>query len=195
MQPAPALPTRQTLSADASLGLLALGALNVGSLLLGPLALVQPFPAQEAELAQLAGLVLILTVLNAVLAFAHAGPVARVASAGLLWGTVATGLHVASYSLLGTAGRTSPAHGALILALGVAAVAGIWLLRSLMKEGQTANVLGGISVVNPLAAVVMGGIFLGSWGEVGWAGLAGLVMVGLTVASGAVLLTWARTSR
>ncbi|MEV4902456.1 hypothetical protein AB0K08_14085 [Citricoccus sp. NPDC055426] len=195
MQPATALPTSPTLTADASLSVLALGALNVGSLLLGPLALVQPFPAQEVELARLAGLLLILTSLNAVLAFAHAGTVARVTATGLLWGTVATGLHVASYTLLGTAGRASPAHGALILALGVAAAAGFWLLRSLVKNGRRAAVLGGISVVNPLAAVAMGTVFLGAFGQVGWAGLAGLVMVGLTVAAGAGLLAWVRTSR
>lgn len=194
MQPATAVPARPTLSADASLGVLALGALNVGSLLLGPLALVQPFPAQEVELARLAGLLLVLTFLNAVLAFAHAGTVARVAATGLLWGTVATGLHVASYTLMGTAGQASAAHGALILALGLATAAGLWLLRSMVKNAQTAAILGGISVVNPLAAVAMGTVFLGTVGEVGWAGLAGLLMVGLTMASGAGLLASGLTS-
>ena len=195
MQPAPALPAPSLLPADASLGALALGALNLGSLLLGPLALVQPYPAPEAELTRLAGLLLILTLLNAMLAFAQAGTVARVTATGLLWGTVATGLHVASYTLIGTAGRTSAAHGALLLSLGVAAVAGLWLLRSVAKTARPATVLGGISVVNPLAAVVMGTVFLGAVGEVGWSGLAGLVMAGLTVAAGAALLAWGRTSR
>lgn len=195
MQPATALPTRSTLSADASLGVLALGALNVGSLLLGPLALVQPFPAQEVELARLAGLLLLLTFLNAVLAFVHAGTVARVAATGLLWGTVATGLHVASYTLMGMAGRASPAHGALLLAVGLAAAAGLWLLRSMVKNGRTTAVLGGLSVVNPLAAVVMGSVFLGTFGQLDWAGLTGLVIAGLTVLVGVGLLAWLRTSR
>lgn len=194
MQPAPALPTPSTHPADSSLGVLALGVLNVGSLLLGPLALVQPLPAQEADLTRLAGLLLILAFLNAVLALARAGTTSRVIATGLLWCTVATSIHVASYTLIGTLGRTSPAHGALLLSLAVAAVAGFWLLRSLARSATPAAVLGGISVVNPAAAVALGTVFLGTPGNIGWDGLAGLVVAGLTVASGAGLLAWGRTA-
>lgn len=175
--------------------MLTVGALNLGALLLGPLALVQPFPAQEVELARLAGLLVVLALLGSVLAFSHAGTLARVVSTGLLWGTVATGIHVASYTLIGTAGRTSAAHGALLLALAVAAAAGLWLLRSVARTAPSAAVLGGISVVNPAAAVVMGTIFLGTLGDIGWAGLTGLLLVGLTMAAGAGLLAWGRTAR
>jgi len=150
-------------TAAPSLQAIALVALNVAALAIGPLALVRPVPAGAEDLARLTGLLGVLAVLGGVIALTRAGVVTRVLVSALLAGTAATAVHVAAYTVLGTAGR-SPAD---FWSLGAAAVAGtvvaVWLGRTALA-GQASPwvVLGGLATANAVAAAVLGAVFLGT---------------------------------
>ncbi len=142
---------------------IALVALNVAALAIGPLALVRPVPASADDLPRLTALLAVLTVLGGAIAVTRAGVLTRVLVSALLAGSSATAAHVAAYTVLGTAGR-SPAE---FWSLGAAALAGtlvaLWLTRTLQPgPAPSSAVLGGLAVANALAAAVLGVVFLGT---------------------------------
>jgi hypothetical protein len=146
-----------------SLSIVALVALNVAAIAVGPLVLVRPVPAGAEDLARLTGLLAALAVLGGAIALTRAGVVSRVLVSALLAGTAATAVHVAAYTALGTAGR-SPAD---FWSLGAAAVAGtvvaVWLGRTAVSgPASSPVVLGGLAAANAVAAAVLGAVFLGA---------------------------------
>jgi hypothetical protein len=146
-----------------SLSIVALVALNVAAIAVGPLVLVRPVPAGAEDLSRLTGLLVVLAVLGGVIALTRAGVVTRVLVSALLAGTAATAVHVAAYTVLGTAGRSA----ADFWSLGAAAVAGtvvaVWLGRTAVAgPASSPVVLGGLAAANAVAAAVLGAVFLGA---------------------------------
>jgi hypothetical protein len=153
---------RTALRPAPSLQAIALVALSVAALAIGPLALVRPVPAGAEDLIRLTGLLAVLAVLGGAIALTRAGVVTRVLVSALLAGTAATAVHVAAYTVLGTAGR-SPAD---FWSLGTAAVAGtvvaVWLgVTALAGQASSWGVLGALAAANTVAAAVLGAVFLG----------------------------------
>lgn len=144
---------------------IALVALNVAALAIGPLVLVRPVPASADDLPRLTALLVVLTVLGGAMAVTQAGVLTRVMVSALLAGTAATAVHVAAYTVLGTAGR-SPAD---FWSLGASAMAGalvaLWLARTALSgPAPSSAVMGGLAVANVVAAAVLGVVFLGAGG-------------------------------
>jgi hypothetical protein len=158
-----ASPAPPALHPAPSLSTLALVALNVAAMAVGPLVLVRPVPAGTEDLTRLTCLLVVLAVLGAVIALTRAGVVTRVLVSALLAGAAATAVHVAAYTVLGTAGRSA----ADFWSLGAAAVAGtvvaVWLGRTAVSgTASSPVVLGGLAAANAVAAAVLGAVFLGA---------------------------------
>jgi drug/metabolite transporter (DMT)-like permease len=125
-------------------------------------------PAQVSE--EAAGTLVLLLCLGAAAAVAlarsNAGHLARVGTAGVLFGTVASGAHLAAAELFtrsGDWGALSPSVWLLVLALAPASGAGMWLVQTAYASGPPETVLAGLTVVDPLTAVAVGALLLGEY--------------------------------
>lgn len=142
---------------------LALAAVNLAALAVGPLAFVRPVPAGAEDLARLTALLAVLAVLGAAFMLTRAGITARVLVSALLAGTAATAAHLAAYTVLGTAGRSAADFWSLGAAALAGAVVALGLARSALAGPAPAPaVLGGLAVANTVAGAALGAVFLGA---------------------------------
>jgi hypothetical protein len=138
-------------------------ALNIAALCFGPLVLVRPVPAGAEDLARLTGLLVVLAVLGAAFVLTRAGVVSRVLVSALLAGAAATAVHVAAYTVLGTAGRSPAGFWSLGAATVVGTGVALWLGRTALSgPAPVPVVLGGLAVANAVAAAALGAVFLGA---------------------------------
>jgi hypothetical protein len=138
-------------------------ALNVAALAFGPLLLVRPVPAGAEDLARLTALLVVLAVLGGAFVLTRAGVVSRVLVSALLAGTAATAVHVAAYTMLGTAGRSLADFWSLGAATAVGTLVALWLGRTALSGPAPAPVvLGGLCLANAVAGAALGAVFLGT---------------------------------
>jgi drug/metabolite transporter (DMT)-like permease len=102
----------------------------------------------------------------------HAGHTARVASSGFLFGMVAVSVHAVApiigegllgLPLSGPAGESRPGLTVtmvLMLLVGVVAALGTWLVQTSYESGPPETVLAGLTVLDPLFAVLVGAVVL-----------------------------------
>jgi len=125
---------------------------------------VQHSPASSRAAGVLAVLLLTGAALGAVVARSRAGHLARVAAAGVLFGCVASGAHVAAARVLAGDGL-SPVGWVVIGALAPASAVGVWLVQTAYARGSAETVLAGLTVVDPVTAVAVGTVVLGEYGS------------------------------
>lgn len=111
----------------------------------------------------LAALLLAGSALGVVIARSRARHLSRVAAAGILFGCVASGAHVAAARLLTGEGLPLPVW-VVIAALAPASAVGIWLVQTAYASGSAATVLAGLTVIDPITAVAVGAVVLGEYG-------------------------------
>ena len=95
-----------------------------------------------------------------VVARSGTGHMARVVAAGVLFGCVASGAHVVASRLL-TGDGLDPAAWTVLAGLAPASAAGVWLVQTAYASGSAASVLAGLTVIDPLTAIAVGGLVLG----------------------------------
>jgi drug/metabolite transporter (DMT)-like permease len=112
-----------------------------------------------------------------------AGHIPRVVMTGIVFGTVAAATHVLSRSVIVAGLPGLDALGlrwwVLLGAVGLASAAGFWLVQTAYACGPAETVLAGLTVIDPIVAVIIGAAFFGEY-----AGLTPLAVVGLLVAAG-----------
>lgn len=124
---------------------------------------VESAPASPHAAGVLAGCLLAGSAICAVVARSGAGHLARVAAAGILFGCVASGAHVAAMQFL--TGEGLPlAVWVVVGALAPASAVGIWLVQTAYASGSAETVLAGLTVIDPITAVVVGTVVLGEYG-------------------------------
>ena len=126
-----------------------------------------------AELFALAGLMLAMLVAAAVVARASRGHLARVVTAGVLFGTVAAAVHVVASEVVaclsGDVCRVASlsgdllAFGALLSLVLLGSMLGAWLVQTAYASGPPETVLAGLTVIDPIVAVLVGAAILGEY--------------------------------
>lgn len=122
-------------------------------------------PASNSAAAVLAAGLLTLSLVGVFVARSRTGHTIRVAAAGVLFGGVASGAHVAGVLVLAGEGFP-PAAWVVVAALAPASAVGIWLVQTAYANGSAESVLAGLTVVDPIAAVLIGGVVLGEFGAI-----------------------------
>ena len=117
-------------------------------------------PAPGPGVVLLALGLLALSGLGMVVARSRTGHAARVAVAAVLFGCVASGAHVVASRLL-TGEGLDPVTWTVLAGLAPASGAGIWLVQTAYASGSAASVLAGLTVIDPLTAIAVGGLVLG----------------------------------
>lgn len=135
-------------------------------------------PASNSAAAVLAGGMLALSLIGIVVARGRGGHALRVAVAGVLFGGVASGAHVAGVLILAGAGFP-PAAWVVVAALAPASAVGIWLVQTAYATGSAESVLAGLTVIDPIAAVLIGGAVLGEFGAIPPGTVAVLMLSGI----------------
>lgn len=148
-------------------------------------------PASDGAAAVLAGGMLALSAVGVLVARSRIGHTIRVLAAGVLFGGVASGTHVVGVLLLAGDGLP-PAAWAVGTALAPASAVGVWLVQTAYARGSAASVLAGLTVVDPITAVLIGGVVLGEFGAVPPGALALLTLSGAGALWGVTVLAQCR---
>lgn len=148
-------------------------------------------PASDGAAAVLAGGMLALSAVGVLVARSRIGHTIRVLAAGVLFGGVASGTHVVGVLLL-TGDGLPPAAWAVGTALAPASAVGVWLVQTAYARGSAASVLAGLTVVDPITAVLIGGVVLGEFGAVPPGALALLTLSGAGALWGVTVLAQCR---
>lgn len=124
--------------------------------------------AAASELVTLTFLLLGVAGLGAVVAMSAVGHAARVVAAGVLFGLVAAGAHALLHAFAGSASGLSamldsvaPVHVVLLIGLLAGSVVGFWIVQTAYASGPPETVLAGLTVMDPLTAVLVGAAVLG----------------------------------
>lgn len=159
----------------------------------------QTAPLIPGAVTWLNGMLILFSMVGAVLAATRAGHLLLVAVAGVTFGTVAASAHVIATSVLavvGVGGGWSGvlevfSGGLLITALGVVlgSVTGMWAVQVAYSSGPPETVLAGLSVIDPMMAVLIGVAVLGEYRHLDLPALAGLAVTGAAAVTGVVLLS------
>lgn len=163
-------------------------------------------PSEDAVTA-LSLLLLFLTLIGAIVAYRGTGHLVRVVSAGVLFGTVASAVHVAAGDLIalvtsapgeavGGMPDATQAHPPLeastlwmlVVLIGLASAVGAWLVQTAYASGPPETVLAGLTVIDPLVAVLVGAFLLGEYATVPPMGILALVASAVTACVGIVLI-------
>lgn len=183
--------------------------------------------AAAPELLVLAFLLLGIAGLGAVVALSAVGHAARVVTAGVLFGLVATGAHALLHALFGAgAGNGSgagagsgsgtdfgteigtgteigagigteigalldsiaPVHAVLMIGLLAGSVVGMWIVQTAYVSGPPETVLAGLTVIDPLTAVLVGAAVLGEYTAMPLPVVLTLLLTGASAVAGVLLL-------
>lgn len=186
-------------------GIIVLGtAINIVALGLAPIVLVQPW--------LLAGLLFFLILGGLLVARRPTGHGLRVVSAAILFGTVASAMHVVAVEILalihftldadtkpgdlalagGWPGFTDPASAVMLWTLVVlllaATAVGAWLVQTAYVSGPPETVLAGLTVLDPVVAVLVGAFLLGEYSTIPPLHLVGLGISGLAACLGIAII-------
>lgn len=192
---------------------IALSVLSIAGFVAISAEFVQNVRPDATATSMLAWLLLCLVLLGLLVAHRCHGHLARVAAAGVIFGTVAAaahlisvelfarlqGLHVGSFQVehIGEMAQrnldevTSPSNsqlwqlGAVLI---VAAVVGMWLVQTAYASGPPETVLASLTVLDPMVAVLIGAALLGEYGALTPLAAFGLFVCGVTACFGISLI-------
>lgn len=148
-----------------------------------------------SELLTLTFLLLGIAGLGAVVALSAVGHAARVVTAGVLFGLVATGAHALLHAFTGAGtglaamlGSVAPVHVVLLSGLIAGSVVGIWIVQTAYASGPPETVLAGLTVIDPLTAVLVGAAVLGEYTAMPLLVVLILLLSGTSAVAGVLLL-------
>src|SRR5699024_5075717 len=122
-----------------------------------------------------------------------AGHIPRVVMTGIVFGTVAAAVHVLARSVIvaGLPGLVplEVRWWMLVGAVGLASVAGFWLVQTAYARGPAETVLAGLTVIDPIVAVIIGAAFFGEYTGLTAAATAGLLASAAVGAGGVWMLS------
>ncbi|TSI19767.1 hypothetical protein [Brevibacterium aurantiacum] len=123
--------------------------------------------ATEEAVTWLLALLVALSVFGALFALSRAGHIPRVIMTGIIFGTVAAATHVLARTVV-TEGlpdfETSGSRWWMMLAaVALASAVGFWLVQTAYASGPPETVLAGLTVIDPIVAVVIGAAFFGEY--------------------------------
>ena len=122
-----------------------------------------------------------------------AGHIPRVVMTGIVFGTVAAAVHVLARSVIvaGLPGLVplGVRWWMLVGAVGLASVAGFWLVQTAYARGPAETVLAGLTVIDPIVAVIIGAAFFGEYTGLTAAATAGLLASAAVGAGGVWMLS------
>ncbi|GAB3043530.1 DMT family transporter [Sediminivirga luteola] len=125
----------------------------------------RPLVLEGDTATRLGGLILVFTLLGAGIAVSSARHVMRVVTAGVLFGSVASGAHVLAHSFLhgGPSALPVAAWWTLLAGVALGSAAGTWVVQTAYASGPPETVLAGLTVVDPIVAVTIGAGVLGEY--------------------------------
>lgn len=152
----------------------------------------RPLVLEGDTATRLGGLILVFTLLGAGIAVSSARHVVRVITAGVLFGSVASGAHVLAHSFLhgGLAALPVAAWWTLLAGVVLGSAAGTWVVQTAYVSGPPETVLAGLTVVDPIVAVAIGAGVLGEYAGATAAG--SVVLLGTAAAAIAGVFALAR---
>lgn len=162
--------------------------------------------ATDATVSALCWLLLLLCLIGLIVVRRRAGHLARVACAGVIFGGVASAVHVVAVEAI--ARFAGGAHGseaegahaiapepvsafvlwALVAVIAAACGLGMWLVQTAYASGPPETVLAGLTVIDPLTAVAVGAVLLGEYGRIPLPGILALALSGVAALLGIVLI-------
>ncbi|MDN5833515.1 MAG: hypothetical protein L0H46_06405 [Brevibacterium sp.] len=123
--------------------------------------------ATEESVTWLLAILVALTVFGALFAFSTAGHIPRVVMTGIIFGTVAAATHVLARTVVAGGLPGFDLLGArwwmVLAAVGVASAVGFWLVQTAYACGPAETVLAGLTVIDPIVAVIIGAAFFGEY--------------------------------
>lgn len=121
----------------------------------------------ESSITTLLSVLVALSVFGALFVFSTAGHIPRVIMTGLIFGTVAAATHVLARTVVttGLPGFDGP-DGKwwwVLAAVALASAVGFWLVQTAYASGPAETVLAGLTVIDPIVAVIIGGALFGEY--------------------------------
>lgn len=126
-----------------------------------------PIVATEDSVTWLLALLVALSVFGALFAFSRAGHIPRVIMTGIVFGTVAAATHILAQTVVAGGlpglGLMGPTWWMVLAAVGLASAVGFWLVQTAYACGPAETVLAGLTVIDPIVAVIIGAAFFGEY--------------------------------
>lgn len=188
---------------------LALAVLSIAGFVAISAGYVRSVRPDASSASLLSWLLLCLALCGVLVAHRCRGHLARVTTAGVIFGTVAAAAHLVSVELLAAfrgervgsfhvehlaavapaelGGPMSPSNTQLwqlSAMLIVASVIGMWLVQTAYASGPPETVLASLTVLDPMVAVLIGAAILGEYGSLTPLATIGLMVCGLTACFG-----------
>ncbi|MFD5598767.1 hypothetical protein ACFWHR_01805 [Leucobacter sp. NPDC058333] len=118
------------------------------------------------------------------------GHFARVLCAGTVFGAVASSMHVVAVEAVAALNgdALAPRVWVLLALLLIATAVGVWLVQTAYASGPPETVLAGLTVLDPLVAVLIGAVLLGEYPEMSLLGGIGLALSGLSAAAAIIMI-------
>lgn len=134
------------------------------------------------------------------------GHIARVTCAGVIFGGVASAVHIVAVEVISRLGADAPgavneaAHGidahpvstiglcVLVALLAAASGIGMWLVQTAYASGPPETVLAGLTVIDPLTAIAVGAVLLGEYDRIPLPGILALALSGVAALLGILLI-------
>lgn len=121
----------------------------------------------EESINWLLAILVALSVFGALFAFGRAGHIPRVVMTGIIFGTVAAATHVLAKTAVAGGLPAFDLLGSrwwmVLAAVGLASAVGFWLVQTAYACGPAETVLAGLTVIDPIVAVVIGAAFFGEY--------------------------------
>ncbi|MDN5806182.1 MAG: hypothetical protein L0L36_08500 [Brevibacterium sp.] len=112
-------------------------------------------------------LLVALSIFGAFFALSRAGHIPRVIMTGVIFGTVAAATHVLARTVVAEGlpdfGISGSRWWMMLAAVALASAVGFWLVQTAYASGPPATVLAGLTVIDPIVAVVIGAAFFGEY--------------------------------
>jgi len=150
-------------------------------------------PTSRAEADLLALLALVFTVIGLVviLVVSHPRQLLLITGGGILFAFVATNMHVVSSHIvevgLGAGLASLPWSNAVALA--ASGLVGSWFVQSSYASGPPEMVIAGLTVIDPIVAVLLGALLLGEAADSGVASILGMAAFGALACASVVVLS------
>lgn len=150
-------------------------------------------PTSDAESRLLAALALAFTVagLIVILVVSHPRQLLLITGGGILFAFVATNMHVVSSHLVevGIAEGLASLPWFNAIALGASGLVGSWFVQSSYASGPPEMVIAGLTVIDPIVAVLLGALILGEAADSGVGSILGMAAFGALACASVVLLS------
>lgn len=150
-------------------------------------------PTSEAESHLLAALALAFTVagLIVILVVSHPRQLLLITGGGVLFAFVATNMHVVSSHLVdvGLAEGLASLPWFNTIALAASGLVGSWFVQSSYASGPPEMVIAGLTVIDPIVAVLLGALILGEAADSGVGSILGMAAFGALACASVVLLS------